>query len=143
MNQNLYFLVYVSYSARELNDAAMEQLLHVARHYNKSNDISGLLLHYNDRFIQVLEGPKESVQKLYAKIQKDKRHHSPTVVFEGPIQSRIFKNWSMGYEKVNEKNDLISEDITLLQQLFDGDHSSHPIVRIMSRFYEKNINIDG
>lgn len=140
MTKKPYFIVYVSYSTKELDNEAMEQLLRVARAYNQTNNITGLLLHFNGRFLQVLEGEEEVVKKLYSRIQSDQRHHTATVVVEGPIESRIFKKWSMGYQMVSDQNGLMKDEIQLLHQLFEGPRAYHPILQILTRFYEKNIN---
>lgn len=61
----------------------MHQLLEAARCFNVERRISGLLLYSAGRFVQVLEGPEDAVQNLYATIQQDARHTQVVAVNAG------------------------------------------------------------
>ena len=68
-------LVYVSKAVQRLKQDQLEAILSKARKNNTDNEITGLLLYDGyGTFIQVLEGPENSVESLFSKIQKDTRH---------------------------------------------------------------------
>ena len=101
----LYKLIYVS-SAAGLYDAEhYRKIANAAKDYNKSMGISGLLLLYNETIFQLLEGPKEAIENLYAKIEKDTRHKNPLCLTFEPIKAREFKNWAMGFEALEDENE--------------------------------------
>ncbi|MGB6150734.1 MAG: BLUF domain-containing protein, partial [Pricia sp.] len=84
----LYELTYESVAKDGLSTFNINELLKISRANNTVNDISGCLVYYNRRFIQILEGSQEAVQKLYQKIKKDKRHTQVRVMAENPIEKR-------------------------------------------------------
>ncbi|EAQ96248.2 BLUF domain-containing protein [Congregibacter litoralis] len=93
----LYSLGYVSTQTRPLDNAQMLDILEVAREKNAQLGVTGVLLHRQDSFFQVLEGAKEEVKALFEKISKDFRHERVEVVTEGPIQNREYNDWRMAF----------------------------------------------
>ena len=90
-------LVYTSTASQPLRETALEHLLGQCRTFNAEHGITGMLLHRDGRFIQVLEGAREAVEELAERIRRDRRHHDMTVLLEEPIDQRRFADWSMGY----------------------------------------------
>lgn len=91
----IYQLVYCS-SAKEV--FSREQLLELARKANQFNQtvgVTGMLLHYDGSFIQVLEGEESEVLSLYEKIARDKRHTNAIIVYRKTIPEREFSEWGM------------------------------------------------
>ena len=86
-------------------------LLEESRSWNRTHEITGILLYVkgqfpesNDgRFIQVLEGPENEVKDIFEKIRKDKRHYSVTLLSEAPIKKRNFLKWEMGFELMDHE----------------------------------------
>ena len=86
---------------------------------NQELDITGLLLHREGSFFQVLEGEEDAVRQVFDKIQRDPRHERIKVLFEGPIEAREFADWRMGFVDLNGvdvKNlpgfsDFLSDDV--------------------------------
>jgi hypothetical protein len=81
------------------------ELLTNAREKNARLGVTGMLLHDDGNFMQVLEGPKETVKALYDTIAKDRRHHGHIVIDEDELQTRQFGDWSMGF------SDLVDPDV--------------------------------
>jgi len=76
-------------------------LLQQARVNNRQCGISGLLLYTEGSFFQVLEGPAETVDRLFNAISNDRRHMNITVIMREPISKRDFKDWSMGFSDIS------------------------------------------
>ncbi|MEM1403320.1 MAG: BLUF domain-containing protein [Pseudomonadota bacterium] len=93
----LYSLSYVSTQTAPLNNEQLLNLLMQARQRNNALNITGLLLHRDDSFFQVLEGDRDVVSKLYEKICLDQRHHRVEVVSEGDVTSREYDDWQMAF----------------------------------------------
>ncbi|WP_276167366.1 BLUF domain-containing protein [Zobellia alginiliquefaciens] len=100
----MYTLTYHSKAIDTLVQTDIEDILQVARSFNASQGITGCLIYYDDRFIQILEGPEMKVKELYENIKKDKRHDAVTLFSEDLIAERNFPDWGMAYFPVNEQN---------------------------------------
>ena len=98
----LYTLVYVSFARHDFSDPELIELLRVSRENNGKLDVTGMLLYRNRFFIQVLEGERETVRSLFNKIKKDPRHEGVLMVYDGPIATRTFSSWKMGFNKLDE-----------------------------------------
>ena len=96
-SDHLFHLGYVSTETRDLGSAGMVKLLTEARRINTSRDITGLLLHRDRSFYQVLEGAEDIVRQTFDSIEKDKRHTAIDVLFEGEVDEREFPDWQMGF----------------------------------------------
>lgn len=70
-------------------------LFSTARSHNKAVDVTGALLCSDDVFVQVLEGPEESVRSLFDHISGDPRHDSVSVIESGYVGPRAFSRWAM------------------------------------------------
>ena len=97
MAKPLYELIYGSVQARPLRPTQLSDLLTLARARNQVLDVTGVLLHHKDVFVQVLEGEAPVIGALYDRICKDPRHKNVAVFRRGPINSRQFAAWSMGF----------------------------------------------
>ena len=98
----MFHLVYTSTATHPIEREALFDLLRQSRDRNRQNQISGLLLHKNDQFIQVLEGEESQVRALFDRIRSDKRHQNVVAILEGVIPEREFADWSMGFREVYE-----------------------------------------
>ena len=96
-SDRLFHLGYVSTETGYLRSAEMVQLLTEARRINTSRDLTGLLLHRDRSFYQVLEGAEDAVRQTFDSIEKDERHTAIDVLFEGEVDEREFPDWQMGF----------------------------------------------
>ena len=99
----LYFLIYVSIASDALTSAELLDLLRVSRENNVRDDITGLLLYKDRRFMQLLEGPEAAVCATYGRIARDPRHRDAALLLEGAIDERDFADWSMGFHDLDEE----------------------------------------
>lgn len=90
-------LIYCSIASHMFSNEELAGLLRFARKNNAKEDITGMLLYSEGSFFQVLEGEEEKIRHLFRTIEKDKRHHSITIVIQEPIAERSFADWTMGY----------------------------------------------
>jgi hypothetical protein len=77
--------------------AAIESILLTSRRNNQRLHVTGALLFNGYAFAQVLEGPREAVDAMYASICKDARHSHIVLLEQSDIPARDFSNWSMAY----------------------------------------------
>lgn len=97
----IYYLVYSSKSSPILTESSLKDILQKSRQNNSALHVTGMLLHSNKKFIQVLEGKKETVLSLYDKIALDPRHSMIIKNIEGFAGERNFEEWSMGYKALS------------------------------------------
>ncbi|MDO8933859.1 MAG: EAL domain-containing protein, partial [Rhodocyclaceae bacterium] len=93
---SVYFLLYVSQATQPMDDSELAALLDKSRTFNNSHGITGCLIHQDGYFMQMLEGSREGVLALMAKIGADPRHRHVRTVIQGKEKRRVFPDWSMG-----------------------------------------------
>lgn len=95
----LQSLVYMSAATEPFDDDALDEVLAHARARNTADGLTGLLVHRNGRFMQLLEGPYEQVLSTYQRILADERHDEVRLLAEETIHTRRFPEWSMAYDR--------------------------------------------
>ena len=60
----MHQLVYVSAASWAMSNAELNEILDVSRRNNRQSGVTGMLLHLDRGFLQVLEGPKRPSRKL-------------------------------------------------------------------------------
>lgn len=95
----MYRLIYLSTAIKDkMNDSDLSNLLLKSQKSNRTIDITGILLHKNGEFIQVLEGEKKSVLDLFKIIKKDKRHKNIIAFDQKEIEKRYFTGYFMAFD---------------------------------------------
>jgi hypothetical protein len=100
---NLILLAYSSVATHHFDRASLVELLTFARDFNDSRGLTGMLLHVDQSFFQILEGDPDELHALYERIEHDSRHAKVIKLIEMPIEKRTFSRWSMGYAKVTRE----------------------------------------
>lgn len=93
-------IIYSSVARVRFSDVDLAMLLAASRMANESRGLTGLLLHRDGRFMQVLEGPEATVRQVLAVIAADPRHGDVHVLDEERIDERRFASWAMGYRSM-------------------------------------------
>ena len=93
----LQCLLYMSRATGEMAPADIDRLLVGARQRNRTRGVTGALLHYDGRFLQVLEGEPQAIDQCFGRIQSDPRHEQITPLYRAPIEAARFPEWSMRY----------------------------------------------
>lgn len=87
--------------------ADVRAILAASRANNARDGITGGLLFSEGCFAQVLEGPAAAVEGTFERIQCDPRHGDVTVLQAGPVATRDFPDWSMGFTGSSERGSLL------------------------------------
>lgn len=89
-------LLYVSRRAlAAATDGQLAGVVHGWAHHNRHHAVTGFLLDHRGWFIQVLEGPGQSVMETYRRIEADPRHSDLLVVSYERAAGRLFADWDM------------------------------------------------
>jgi hypothetical protein len=92
-------LVRLMYASRAVPAVDSEELLAIlkkSKANNAKSGITGALCFADGIFIQVLEGGRGAVNKLYNRIATDARHTELVLLHYSEIDERHFAGWSMG-----------------------------------------------
>ena len=76
MENSNHTICYFSDETVTLDDAAMTSLFEKSSTFNNENNIYGIFLHIAGKYLQILEGHKEVIDPLYARIREDDRHNN-------------------------------------------------------------------
>ena len=86
-------LLYISRAVGAITTTMTGSILASARVHNRVAGITGVLCQGQGLFIQILEGERSTVNRLYATLIKDKRHQDVELVAIEEIQTRRFPAW--------------------------------------------------
>ncbi|MEY2874245.1 MAG: hypothetical protein RLZZ373_1616 [Pseudomonadota bacterium] len=91
-------LVRLLYASRAdaVTPEVIDAILAQSRAHNPALGITGILCHGGNVFMQVIEGGRDTVNRLYNAIVRDGRHHDVMVLHYEEITERRFSGWTMG-----------------------------------------------
>lgn len=98
MEMALYRVVYDSVMRipfGQEGEGEIRAILDVSQRRNAALGITGVLYSDGAYFVQLLEGPADAVEDVFASILADPRHEDIRVVERGPAERRWFANWHM------------------------------------------------
>ena len=151
-----YYLIYVSTADHLMSGDELLQILEQSRAWNKAHGITGMLIYiegqfvhkdsrpiYSEttgRFMQVLEGSKQEVERIFNGIQADTRHHSVVVLQESAELSPNFETWQMGFKSITADEFKASPGYFNIDQLLcgaaDAELSNLPL-HFLKSFYQR------
>ena len=100
-----YAISYVSTAHINLQEQGLQDIMKKTNKFNKEQGITGILLHNERNFFQLIEGEKKTVQDLYAKILQDFRHHDVIQFLEEPIFKPSFDGYLTDFITDMKKHD--------------------------------------
>ena len=103
MENGIHQLMYASSARSSLTEDGLTQILSRAQVNNARNGITGILLHSDGNILQVIEGPKPSVDRLYAKIEQDTRHCNLLLLYRKDVEKRDFPRFKMGFRSASRE----------------------------------------
>ncbi len=101
--------VTVSMTAEECAEIARKSAVR-----NAADDVTGLLLFNSRRFLQVLEGPRDAVQRTFDRISRDGRHSAIVKLRDALIERREFGEWGMAYDDPARPSENLKDKVSLL-----------------------------
>jgi hypothetical protein len=136
---SVFQLLYVSQAtANPITNELVQDILSIARKENRKVNVTGLLIARGEYFFQVLEGDETSVNKLFLKIEKDKRHKNVQVLVRILNGKRIFTNWSMGFLQ-DDQNASIEALIPFIEQkAIQGKKNQETVLQILNTIAKRS-----
>ncbi len=87
-------LIYTSRCA-SMDAAALAALHAQAERNNAREDITGILIAIEGRFVQALEGPREAVTRCFLRIAQDTRHQDCVLLSFDALSRRFWPDFAM------------------------------------------------
>ena len=88
-------LIYVSKACEAPSQLLTDTILLQAHAWNAEHGITGVLCEGQGVFLQILEGERSAVTRLYARIAADPRHQDLELIHCESIAERRYAQWSM------------------------------------------------
>lgn len=121
----LYQIMYISSAHGDVTPTQCAHISHAASTRNQAEDVTGLLLFNGKRFLQVLEGPREAVERVYHRICDDGRHYAVVKLREMEIEEREFGNWAMAYDNPFQPSTSLKEKVSALLDYAGASTRAH------------------
>lgn len=101
MGLNLERVLYTSRARGNADNLMMQvEILAVSQRNNARDGLTGALMIHDGRFLQVLEGAAQDLDRLMRRLADDPRHEEVVVVERAPIAQRDFTGWAMASVRV-------------------------------------------
>jgi hypothetical protein len=97
-------LMYASRATEIIRHEVLSAILKKSTSKNPSAGITGVLCFSGEIFLQVLEGGRLPVSRLYSRIAQDPRHTDVALLSFEEIEERNFSCWTMGQVNINRLN---------------------------------------
>ncbi len=126
----LHYLIYTSIRSLDCGEKDIQDILKVAKTFNQSAQITGVLAHTNRHFMQYVEGLSDALITLFDKIKKDPRHTDIILCYFSPLEKRTFPSWQMGYKDLEggdfqlRSNPTVKEKEAFEQLINDNFHAN-------------------
>ncbi len=100
-------LLSLLYRSRATGPVSPDELVSLscdAQARNRLQHVTGALLYNDGQFFHWLEGPEDSVMRVFKRIDGDRRHTDIEIIAAGPLTNRVFSDW--GLRLYNRRVDL-------------------------------------
>ena len=102
-------MIYCSQATVDFSPEELVALLELARAKNAHSGLTGMLLYSSQSFLQMLEGDAAALAETYERIMADERHVNLRLLMNTEVPSRLFPDWTMGFEHVDDEE--LAEDL--------------------------------
>ena len=111
----MYFsVIYQSNAQPHFTSMDVELMLMKAKQKNKKINVTGCIVYANNKFIQLIQGPKKAIIDLYEEIKADQRHYNVTTLLEQATDHKIWSDWSMAMlDFSGDANNVINSRVLL------------------------------
>ncbi len=100
-------MLYVSRATGPQTTTVTSSILMKAREHNRAQGITGVLCQGQGLYLQVLEGHRSVLNRLYARIVADRRHHDVELLLIEETEQRRFAQWSMALVALDVQDPMV------------------------------------
>lgn len=133
-------VIYASHLNPNYSKSFLEALLKNAQIHNSSLEVTGILIFDGQNFMQLLEGPSESVDAIYSMICKDIRHQQIIELLSDYGPRRYFPKKGMEFFDITDTNsDATFQKICELSSLEYKDVINKRVFKYIHKFISGKI----
>ena len=89
-------ILYCSLARKPMSDADLDELVASVVPLNRMDHITGLLMYSEGAFVQLVEGPRDAINHLWARLLRDPRHFGVVQLHhERELEQRTCQDWAM------------------------------------------------
>jgi hypothetical protein len=116
----MHIIVYTSELAHINNDInnSLCDIVKKAKANNLKLGITGVIFYHNKRFVQIIEGEKDSLEYLMSIIEKDTRHKNIVRIIDEEINKRGFMQWNMDSFNLDENDKIDPEELENIRDAY-------------------------
>lgn len=111
---SVYQIMYISSVTGTITADQCAAIARASAISNRADGVTGLLLFNGKRFLQVLEGPREAVDRVYQRIARDGRHAALVKLREQMVDAREFGEWAMAFDNPADPSDRLRDKVAAL-----------------------------
>jgi hypothetical protein len=100
-------LLYVSRAVGPQTTTVTASILTTAQAHNAKHGIGGVLCQGQGLYLQLLEGERSDVNRLFSRIVVDSRHKDVTLLQLQEVERRRFAAWSMAHVELRADDPMI------------------------------------
>jgi hypothetical protein len=100
-------ILYASRAVGPQTTTVTASILSAAQVHNRKHQITGVLCQGEGLYLQVLEGERSTVNRLYAQILSDLRHKDVEMLQLEEISQRRYPDWSMALVNLSEHDPMV------------------------------------
>lgn len=116
----MHMILYTSdHTGKDENiKAILKSIEQSAKKNNPAHNVTGLLFYHNSKFLQVIEGEKDELEKLMAVIEKDDRHDNIVRIMDEPITTLAFEKWNMDSLDLSNTDAIDNDELKLIRDVY-------------------------
>ncbi|RZS91995.1 BLUF domain-containing protein [Aquimarina brevivitae] len=130
-------ICYVSTVNPFLTQKELQQLFSFVTNTNKKLGITGVLIHAEGNFFQIIEGETTTIHSLFERIQQDTRHYDIITILNKPIYNSSFDDYECSFTVISTKKDREKLDSFLEKEKLNNPQSFGSIAYIAQKFIGK------
>lgn len=100
-------LLYVSRAVGPQTSTVTASILTTAQAHNPRHGIGGVLCQGQGLYLQLLEGERSAVNRLFARIVADVRHNDVELLHLKEVERRRFAAWSMAHVELRADDPMV------------------------------------
>ncbi len=100
-------ILYVSRAVGPQTGTVTAGILATAQAHNAAHGVSGVLCQGQGLYLQVLEGERSEINRLYAHILQDRRHQDVQMLAFEEIGQRRYTGWSMAHVRLPDDDAMV------------------------------------
>lgn len=116
----MHLIIYTSeFSGRKEDiDRTLPDIVNKLKATNHKLGITGSLFYHNLRFIHVLEGEKDSLERIMSTLEQDDRHKNSQRIIDQKIKKRGFMRWDIDSLNLSEDKDIDPEELRRIRDAY-------------------------